>query len=617
MRARGRRWAAGLGLLAGAFLHQPLAAQAVPSDTSHRADTTRAPADTGARPAVPLPSDTLPKDTIKAPFAQSERPPLIGIALPYEWDRSEIFSSGGLMLADVLARIPGASLLRSGWLGAPQYIAYVGNPGRVRVFLDGIEIDPLDPRSPGALDLSALQPWSTQDIAVERGADELRVYMRSWSVDRVAPQTRADVLTGDQGTNLYRGFYGKRFHNGLGIQLGARSYGTNGGTDIGGGNELAFIGRLGWAKGRWSLDAFASRASRTRDEEIPAAGTGYVAPQKRTRTDAYVRGGWGNPEAGAWAQLMVAREEFHENTNIGAGTALQVPDSADTTRAETQYVAAAGLTKWGLRLSATNRLHVLPGKTFDAVVGRVAFENPVVAISAYAEHRTGDTSSVQEVSARLTPLSFFALSGTASRRSWGPETAGNGSGIAFRAEAGLRVSRAWVSGGVLRRPATLVPGLVAYDTSLAPMVTQSATGVFGRVRGKFYQDLGLDVSAVRWDGPGFYRPQNQTHEELYLDTRWLRRFPSGNFGFLGSISHEFRNDVLFPALGGPGETFGPGSSFAFFSHVLRSRVEVRILDATIFWYSEYALNPRPYEYVPGFRQPVRRMLYGARWSFQN
>jgi hypothetical protein len=597
-----------------------------PRDTTRRAprDTARAPSDTGQQSAVPLPSDTLadttkvPKDTIKAPLAHAPNPPLIGLGAQYHWDRDSIFASGAVNLLDLLTRIPGVTTFRSGWLASPQYAAYLGDPARVRVFFDGLEIDPLDPRSPGALDMSEVPLWSLEEVSVERGADELRVYLRSWRVDRTTTNTRIDVVTGDQGTNIYRGFYGKRYGNGLAFQLGGQQFGTATDKTIGGGDELALTGRLGWAKGAWSFDVYASRSSRTRDEEdVQLAGaTGGVPAQERARTDAYVRAAYGDPDRdGAWVQLMAATEKFDEHTPFRTTELTFAPvDTADTVRTAPQYVAAVGLNRGRFRFNATDQLHVLPDRKLNSLSGRLAFEDSLFSVSLFADYRGHDTTSTEEATARFTPLSFLALSGAVMRRHGGGVD--GGTRYAERAELGLRLKRVWLTGGVLRRNGQMVPGLSAYDSSFAPAFAGTATGIFGTVRGKFYQDLGVDVFAVRWDAPGYYRPQIQSREELYLDTKWLKRFPRGNFGFLGSVAHEYRQTVLFPATGSV-EAFGGTPAFAIGSHALVTRLEVRILDAVIFWHSSYGINPPTFEYVPGFLQPRQRFIYGVRWQFWN
>lgn len=601
-------------------------AQQPARDTSaaHR-DTTHAAPDTSRRSAVPLPSDTLsdttkvPKDTIKAPLAHAEIPPLLGVGEPYRFTREQIFASGAVNLLDLLALVPGVTVFRSGWLGAPQYAAYLGNPVRVRVFLDGLELDPLDPRSRGVLDVSEAQPWAMEDVAIERGADELRVYLRSWRVQRTTTNTRVDVLTGDQGTNLYRGFYGKRYDNGMALQLAGQQWGTTSNPAIGGGDELALTGRLGWARGRWSVDAYASRSSRSRDEQdVQLQGAnGGVPAEDRTRTDAYLRAAYGDPDEGPWAQVLAGMERFDEHTPFRTTPLAFAPaDTADTLNTSTQIVATGGFTRWGLRLSAAERLHLLPGRTLNSLSARLAYERPSLAVSLFTDQRLSDTTSTEEGSVRWTPFGRVTLTGAITRRHGGGADVPGSATYALRGEAGVRLGSFWLSGGALRRDADELPGLTAYDSAYAGTGTGSASGIFGTARGKIYQDIGVDVMGVRWTAPGYYRPQLQSREEIYLDTKWLSRFPSGHFGLLASAAHEYRGDALFP-VAGSAESLSGGAQVAVYSHVLATRIEVRILDAVIFWHSTYGISPPTFEYVPGFLQPRQRFLYGVRWQFWN
>jgi hypothetical protein len=112
-----------------------------------------------------------------------------------------------------------------------------------------------------------------------------------------------------------------------------------------------------------------------------------------------------------------------------------------------------------------------------------------------------------------------------------------------------------------------------------------------------------------WDAEGPFRPRYQSHVQLYLATRWLSRFPSGNFGFLASGIHDYRSNTCFLAAGGACEsTTGAG--------IISTLVEVRILNAVLSWKfvnTQLAL----YERVPGYRMARGTQLYGVRWEFTN
>ncbi len=597
-----------------------------PDSLHPRPDSLKAATDTVIGDSITVlglhPGDSttkIPKDTIKAPIAHAELPLVLGVGQQYTWDREEIFATGALTLTQLLDFIPGLTSFTSGSLASPQFGAYAGNPGRIRIFLDGMELDNLDPRAGGALDLAELQLWSLEQVTVERGADELRVYCRSWTVDRTTTSTRIDVLDGDQRTHLYRGFFGKRYNHGELLQVGGQQYGTSSDPTVGGGDDLALFARLGWANKLWSVDGYLMHDERTRDLRKQDQGNALledsIPRQNRMRADMYLRVGLGTPDSGVWAQAMVARTNFTEHSPFSPAGAFAV-DSADTTRLSTQYIVTGGLTRWGMRLSGAERYHDLRNGGVSSTTLRASFEHKLLALSLYAERRGGDSSSTEEASARLTPLSFFAVSGTVARRHGGTSI-DDSDELSARVEAGVRYKQAWISAGLWRRDATVVPGLTAYDSAYVAQPTIAATGPFLSVRGKVFHDIGVNVWAVRWNSAGYFRPQLQSREELFIDTQWLQRFPSKHFRLIASIAHEYRQDVLFPSSNGLESLSDPLGRVAIFSHAIVGRIEFHILDAAIFINSYSGVSPTRVEKVPGFTQPPQRILYGVRWSFWN
>jgi hypothetical protein len=587
-------------------------------------DTARARRDSAAArdttpAAVPLPAaDTADRrartDTLKAPLARAEMPLGAEIGAGYRWDREALFSSGAQTLADLLERIPGATTFRSGWIAAPSHTGYLGDLSRVRIFYDGVELEPLDPRTGGLLDIGEVQLWTLEELAVERGPDELRVHLRSWRVRRTTPDTRTDVTTGDQDTNLYRGFFGKRSASGYALQLAAQQYGYDNRDDFrGGGDQLAALGRLGWAKGHWSVDAFAIRARRTRDQQTRLLGEGSIPSLRARRVDAYVRGAYGDPERGPWLQLIAASLGFDEETPRGATGPTTTPtpvDTADTTVSRTQYVATGGFTRGAFRLSAAGRTVAQKGESRTTVSGRAGVQGRAVELSLYAEYRTGQGSSLQEVSARLSPTGWLALLGSVGRRHGGP--GGAPTILTARLEAGLRLGRLWATGGVLTRDTTaILSPPVVFDPDFVPAAdAERATGVFGTLRGRVWRDLYADAFAVRWEGRGFYRPLIQTRAELGVRTSWLSRFPRGNFGFLASVAHEYRGRTWFPS-----RTTTLDVAPAY--HQLIPQLEIRILDGWLFYQQRIHFRATEAQVVPGFVFPRQTSIYGVRWQFWN
>ncbi|MCA2990348.1 Plug domain-containing protein, partial [Gemmatimonas sp.] len=93
-------------------------------------------------------------DTIKSPLAHFDAPPALEVTDRLRWRRDSILATGALNLADLLDRVPGVTTYRSGWLAGIHAATFNGDGSRIRVFLDGVELDPVEPRNGGLLDLT-------------------------------------------------------------------------------------------------------------------------------------------------------------------------------------------------------------------------------------------------------------------------------------------------------------------------------------------------------------------------------------------------------------------------------------------------------------------------------
>ena len=94
-----------------------------------------------------------------------------------------------------------------------------------------------------------------------------------------------------------------------------------------------------------------------------------------------------------------------------------------------------------------------------------------------------------------------------------------------------------------------------------------------------------------------------------LDTRWLGRFPSGEFGFKASAIVHYRSGTVFPTTtGAVYETIS--------TTVLGGLLEIRLQDAVGFLQARNITGTQ-YEFVPGFLMPRNVIMYGVRWQFWN
>ncbi len=595
-----------LGLLAGAFFIgvPPMAyTQVVPP-----------PASEVPIPPKPKTDSTAPKpDTIKPRFARSIDPPTSDIGPQYFWNREQLFGSGALTVADLIERVPGTTSFRSGWLTSPKFVAVNGDLDRVRVFYDGLELNSLDARSAPLLDLNTIQLWTLESVAIERLGGELRIHLRSWQAERRAPYTRTDISTGDEDTNIYRGFYGKRFANGAGLQLAGQQYNTRSVRFGGAGDALSFLVRVGTAGRKWSVDGFVNRTQSTRAVQ-PTFGPGLSVPgYSPTYSVGYLRGAVGNIGDGLWLEAIASSMRLEENSKHVAPSSSAslkvIADTTDTTSAMHQYVLSAGFARGPLRLSAADRVRAVTGVTTHALNGHFDFTARYGIVSLFAEHDDFAKTNRADAVARLTPVPFVAVAGAVSRTTSTLDGAAKGPDVtSVRVEAGVRLFGPWLSAGFITRDTATLAPLRVFDSAYVATPVGRRSGSYIALRGTIIGDLGIDVVGMRWVVADEYRPQYQVRSELNLVTRWLSRFPSGNFGLRAAVVHEYRAETSVPVASGVRTT----DSFNIFSGLL----EIRIMRGVVS-YQVRNMAGQLYQLVPGFYMPRVINLYGIRWEFWN
>jgi hypothetical protein len=95
------------------------------------------------------------------------------------------------------------------------------------------------------------------------------------------------------------------------FQFGAQQYGTTPPTLFGSASDqTSVLGRVGWARGDWSVDAFGVRVTRHRGVILGQTAfnvTGDSIPQvESSRTDSYFRIGYRDPDLDPfWVQAML------------------------------------------------------------------------------------------------------------------------------------------------------------------------------------------------------------------------------------------------------------------------------------------------------------------------
>jgi hypothetical protein len=465
-------------------------------------------------------------------------------------------------------------------------------------------------------DLNAIPIWTLEELAVERAAEELRVYMRSWRVQKTTPYTRVDVATGDLSTNSYRGFFGRRFGNGMALQIGAQQYSTQDPRVGGDGDLLGLLGRFGWAKKKWSADVTVLRTRRSRTEQLREEefeGTNLPGLDA-ARTDAYARVGYGDPDSPLWLQLIAAASRFAETNEKTAVTTPPSPDvpfvgdTVDSTASRAQYIVTGGTKLFGTSISASARLRVFRGLWFLTPQARIGYDRGMLSVTAYAEQQVLDSMFRGDVSVRLTPLPFLAIGGSLGKTN--PIDDGTQPGaMAYRGEVGVRIGRLWATGGIMSIDTSLVPAPIVYDTLYQPVAVGPRRITFATLQGPIFKAVGLNVVANKSAAGELYMPEYRIRSEVYASTSWLSKFPEGNFHILASVAHEYRTRVLFPVAEGD-----PQSSSQFRS--ISTLLELRLYDAVISWQYRNVVG-EIYSVIPGFQAPRAINFYGVRWDFFN
>jgi hypothetical protein len=416
---------------------------------------------------------------------------------------------------------------------------------------------------------------------------------------------------------LYRGYFGRRFHNGVGIQFGAQQFGTTPPSIFGTSNDqLGLIGRVGWAKDQLSIDAFFTRVGRHRGDIIGDEETDKIPALESTRTDSYFRVGYADPDtARVWAQLMAVGSKYTytgirtvptANLTTAAESALAVT-SLDSGVFRPQYIGTIGTTRGPLRLSGGVRLFGLGGRSLTSPMARASFASTKLNVSAFGQGKSVDSTARADITATAEPLSFVALIGGAGR-SWS-ERSGADPFIAtyLRGQLGLRFHNVWFLGGVIKRDSVRLTPPRAFDTLLVDKTEPSASGTTVAIRGQIWRLINADIWAVKWKDTGYYRPQYQTRSELFVRTKLLDRFPSGNLGITASLVHEYRSPMRFPTASGE-------TRFSSGYRTLSTLLEIRVLQATVSWQFRNFLGER-YSLVPSFIMPRQTNYYGVRWDF--
>lgn len=557
---------------------------------------------------------TVRKDTVKAPIGVMAAVRVSEIGPEYRWTGNQIFATGAITLADLLARIPGISILRSGGMLSPQIASSMGATGRVKIYLDGVQLDNLDQRD-ATLDLAWIPLWSLEEVSVDRVAGEVRVNLRSLTVRSTTPYTRTDVYTGDEDTNLYRGFYGKRFSPGHLVQFGAEQSNTSS-VRGGSGDKLSVMSRLGTSNKRWSLDVFANRTHGRRDIQKSPVDSIPIPEYDATTTTAYLRFVAGNAMNGPWAAAIVSHLGFTESgprADSVRALANRIPrDTVDTARSERQVLLRAGLTRARWRATIEDRVRNVDAKTYHDFTGGAQVSLGFLTAGGSLKRSEFEASRV-EGWARYQPLSFLALNASAARNSAPSNSSPSYSGSSpetrfLQAEAGVRLFGPWLSLGILTQDTLVTGAPTVFQQGFSGSTSGEGKATYATLRGSFLRDFSFDAFALQWDKEAFYRPRTQVRTELRYLSKWLSRFPKGEFELNTAVTHTYNSRTYFRR-SATASSIDPAQHLDFL-------LEIKILRG-VASYQLRNVTGYAYENLPGFIAQRALNIYGIRWEFWN
>lgn len=566
------------------------AAQGTPPDSARR-DSSRT-------------QTAVVRDSVKAPFATAYTPSPLSASERVRWTRDELFQMGALNAAELVERLVGVRILRTGFVLAPQVATWWGEPGRVRVFVDGVEIDILNAREGSVQDLGAIATWNLEEAVAERSSSELRLHFRTWRVAKTTSESRVDVLTGDEETNLYRAYFGRRFQSGLGLQFAFEQVNTIARRG-GGGDALGLFGRVGWTGGPWSIDASLMRSPRTRSATIATDASAPVPAFSGGTAQSTLRIGLGSTEtSSAWAQVSASAFSFDETSP--RATSGAVVDTVDTTAFRAQYVVSGGVNRGGVRAMAAARYRRYNGDGNLTPFARAEWNRGFMTAEAHVERNTLDSVFRADLAGRAALSDWFALTGSASR--YWPVGASDARRSTATAEASLRLGAYWLTGGASVRHETVVDAPAVFERGLIAATLQEGVATTFGISGPVYRAIRADVRGVLWDAPDYYRPQQEIRAKLGLDTEWRSRFPRGEFTIRAFGLFERSGEMLAP--------LSTGAVTLISANTISTLLEIRVKTATVSWQFRNVMGTQ-YETVPGHRMPSLLNLYGVRWNFSN
>jgi hypothetical protein len=610
-------------------LAQPLAAQVVPVPT----DTVQLqiPPEERSQDTIPTrrvsADSTRPAPLIPAP-ARAGRP---GWATAtWEWDAASLTRFQGASLLELLNRVPGLVETRSNTFGQPAGLAAFGlGGGRVRVFRDGYEIDPLASATPD------LQEIATADLAavrVVRGLNETRIDLFTERLPDDRAHSMVEAGAGAPRTQLLRGLFSR--------PIGERVVAT-GAIDVvdadGFGHPSSFTRSGGVGRVSYLMRPGLGAEFEFRQESIGRTdrleGVPPIPREEFTRRDLVLRAR-AEPLPGVRAEAFIARADRRtlekDSTLFGDLRVNQTGVLAAVDRGMVWAEGAARFRNGGergyltpdLELDVEGGIRPMAGLAFsgharstsgDGVDGTefsgTVRVGPFAGISAFATLAGGkrgigtaavDTLRIEPDTIRRDTLAFALAFGSIT-----PELTASRLGAEW-ALGSIRAGAAYVKSDVN----LVAPFGFSFDRFVPPAPTSSIDGVEAFVSAPIiFRQLRADGWITAWSDVGGrpYLPKQQ----------WRGALEFHDIYYKGNLEPTIRLEAR-----GRGSSIVPAPDSAAFNTVIpgyamiNAYVQIRIIDVEAFVLYENILNNQDARDLP-LRTLAPRVLYGVRWRFKN
>lgn len=645
-----------LAALVSVLVAAPAAGQ-VPTDTLP-ADTV--PGDTLLLPVPPegMVGDTLPADSLRpaSPDSLVAAPRLPALSDPFptgfgaarwEWGREELLRFHSLSLLELLEDVPGLVVTRTGGFGRPAGVAFLDTGGgRVRLFRDGFEVDPL---ASAIVDLQHVAVGDLEAVRVERTPGQVRIELSTFQLDDRRPFSRVEAGTGNFEAKILRAIFSR--------PVGGRSVVT-GAYDLAATDGFTASEPFSFGSGRlrWTY-AHSERAGLQAEYRIGSVERGGdVFAESTSRREVFLRGRV-RPLSGLTVDALVGRSSrtpSDSESGTGVGDRAGLADPFTVGLSSTQVALRAAYERGPGYLEAAARVRdgdaaglLLPRTELS---GRGVFR-PLAWAAVEGEvgvdRRGGGQVNHLLATARLGPFRGLSVFGSVGGGERWVGTLGDTLELRLRedsvvvggvpqpradsmvipvygsrrADAGsLRAGAEWAGRGAtlgaafVSSAATLVvPYALPFDYGVAPVDVGAASGFEANasIRLPFWwPTLRLQ---------GWYASWMETGDRPYLPSQQAKAalefhgvFVDGEFEPTLRVEALYRGSAL--TLEPDGSGYGPLTEPYSMTNLF---LQIRILDVRAFVLYENVLNNRTAEDVPGFLLAGPRTMFGVRWHFRN